>query len=99
MLLMDLASGTLAIRQELITYPNVYSICLGMNIANQTLFIDMTRILWALNIEQAIDIQGNPIVPSKIDCVDEGLVVCVISLSTMISSNLLLFQETCPIQM
>jgi len=58
-----------------VTYGFGKRICLGMNMANQSLFIDIAYILWALNIEQATDGQGNFIIPSKTDCVDEGLVV------------------------
>ncbi|KAF9458686.1 cytochrome P450 [Collybia nuda] len=50
-------------------------ICPGMHLGNQSLFMDIACILWALNIDQATDSQGNPIVPSKDDCVDEGIVV------------------------
>lgn len=46
-----------------------------MNVANQALFIDMASMLWACNIEKALDASGKPIVPSRTDCVDEGLVV------------------------
>ena len=46
-----------------------------MHIANQALFIDIASILWAVNIEKAVDENGSVIVPSRTDCVDEGLVV------------------------
>lgn len=43
--------------------------------ANESLFINIARILWALNIEKATDSQGNQIVPSRSDCIDGGVVV------------------------
>ena len=56
-------------------YDSFSRICLGMHIANQALFIDIASILWAVNIEKAVDKNGSVIVPSRTDCVDEGLVV------------------------
>ncbi|TFK64025.1 cytochrome P450 [Pluteus cervinus] len=50
-------------------------ICIGMNIANQTLFIDIVSLLWAASIEPALDSEGQIIVPSRTECIDEGLVV------------------------
>lgn len=50
-------------------------ICIGLNIANQALFIDVASTLWAASIEPALDDFGNEIVPSRNESVDEGLVV------------------------
>ncbi|KAI0072587.1 cytochrome P450 [Panus rudis PR-1116 ss-1] len=50
-------------------------VCVGMNLANQALFIDIASILWAATIEQAIDENGNFVIPSKDDCIDKGVVV------------------------
>ncbi|THU86529.1 cytochrome P450 [Dendrothele bispora CBS 962.96] len=50
-------------------------ICIGLNIANQGLFIDFASLLWAASIEPAHDENGVEIVPSRTDSVDEGLVV------------------------
>ena len=50
-------------------------ICLGMDVANNSLFINMASILWAANIELERGTDGKPILPSRTDCVDEGLVV------------------------
>ena len=50
-------------------------ICIGMNVANNALFIAMVSILWAANIEPARGIDGKPILPSRTDFVDEGIVV------------------------
>ena len=44
-------------------------------IANQALFIDVASLLWAVSIEKAVGPDGKPIVPSRTECVDEGLVV------------------------
>lgn len=60
-----------------VSYTRVCRNCVGMNVASQSLFMDIACILWALDIEQATDSQGNRIVPSKVDCVDNGIVVWV----------------------
>jgi hypothetical protein len=44
-----------------------------MHIANQALFIDVASLLWAVSIEKAVGPDGKPIVPSRMECVDEGL--------------------------
>lgn len=49
-----------------------------MNIANQALFINIASVLWAVNIEKAYDANGEIIIPSRTDCVDEGLVAYVL---------------------
>ncbi|KIM36078.1 hypothetical protein M413DRAFT_449400 [Hebeloma cylindrosporum] len=49
--------------------------CLGMNVANNALFITMASILWAVNIEPARGTDGKPILPSRTDFVDEAIVV------------------------
>ncbi|KAF7790536.1 hypothetical protein EIP86_001492 [Pleurotus ostreatoroseus] len=51
--------------------------CVGKDLANQTLFIDFATLLWACNIDKAIGADGNPIIPSQADFVDEGVVVYV----------------------
>jgi len=58
-----------------VTYGYGRRICIGMHIANQALFIDIASLLWAVDIDQAIDAKGRAIVPSRTECVDEGLVV------------------------
>lgn len=52
-----------------------HSICPGMFVANQALFINIVTVLWAVNIEKASDASGEPILPSRTDCVDESIVV------------------------
>ena len=49
--------------------------CIGKDVALQTIFMNIACILWAFNIEKALDQTGEPIVPSRTDCIDEGLVV------------------------
>ena len=49
--------------------------CIGKEVATQALFIDIAAMLWAFNIETAVDLNNQPIIPSRADCVDEGLVV------------------------
>lgn len=56
-------------------------ICVGLNLANQMLFIDIATILWALNIDRANGSDGNPIIPSRHDFIDTGIVVLVFFLS------------------
>ena len=62
----------------------IHRICIGMNLANQALFIDIASMLWAASIEKALDADGRPIVPSRTECLDEGLVVYVSSLCYVI---------------
>ena len=46
-----------------------------MHFANQGLFIDIASIVWAVNIEKAVDENGSVIIPSRTESVDEGAVV------------------------
>ncbi|KAK7446329.1 hypothetical protein VKT23_014535 [Stygiomarasmius scandens] len=50
-------------------------ICVGMNLANQALFIDIACLLWAFNIEKAYDENGQVIIPSRTEMIDSGIVV------------------------
>ncbi|KAF5342805.1 hypothetical protein D9758_013368 [Tetrapyrgos nigripes] len=50
-------------------------ICVGLNFANQSLFIDIASLLWAASIEPAYDETGAEIVPSPTEYVDKGVVV------------------------
>ncbi|KAI0681721.1 cytochrome P450 [Cytidiella melzeri] len=49
--------------------------CPGMYFANQSLFIAIATLLWALDIRAPVDEQGNAIMPTTTDCVDLGIVV------------------------
>lgn len=77
MLLTDSENGAFGVPNYFVPYLSVCSICSGMNLANQALFIDIACTLWALHIEQLTDDHGNWIVPSKDDCIDQGIVMCV----------------------
>jgi len=49
-------------------------LCQGMHIAERSLFLAMSRLLWAFNFEKARDIHGNEIVPDAGN-LTEGLIV------------------------
>lgn len=49
--------------------------CVGKEVANQALFIDIATLLWAFDIGKAVDEDGQIIVPSRTDVVDNGLTV------------------------
>ena len=58
-----------------VTYGFGRRICVGRHVANNSLFIDIAIMLWAMNIERMSDDKGNP-VPLDIDgCIEDGLVV------------------------
>ena len=52
-------------------------ICVGLNFANQALFINFATILWAMDICKARDAQGREVTPDPDNLVDAGVVVCV----------------------
>ncbi|KAJ7843627.1 cytochrome P450 [Mycena olivaceomarginata] len=62
-------------------------ICVGLSVANQSLFIDMAYLVWALNIRKAKDSDGNPITPSRTDEIDDGLVVRPVPFTCNITSR------------
>lgn len=49
-------------------------VCQGMHIADRSLFLSISRLLWAFNFEKAVDDQGREIVPDE-DDFSEGLLV------------------------
>ena len=49
--------------------------CLGRHVANDSLFINIAVILWSMNIECAIDGEGNPTPLDVVECVENGIVV------------------------
>jgi hypothetical protein len=55
--------------------PSEFRICACYPFANQTFFIQIAVLLWALNFEKAIDKTGNPITPSKDEFIDAGVVM------------------------
>ena len=51
---------------------------MGQHIANNSLFINIATLLWAMNIERPLDAYGKPI-PLDVDgCIDDGVIVCVL---------------------
>ncbi|PSS37906.1 hypothetical protein PHLCEN_2v248 [Hermanssonia centrifuga] len=50
-------------------------ICPGRDFANQAFFINIATLLWAFDFEKALDNDGQPIIPSRTDCIDEGIMV------------------------
>lgn len=52
-------------------------ICVGRHVANNSLFINISMMLWAMNIEPATDEKGEAL-PMNVDgCIEDGLVVYV----------------------
>ncbi|KAJ3558860.1 hypothetical protein NM688_g677 [Phlebia brevispora] len=49
--------------------------CVGKDLANQALFMDIAAILWAFNIEKATDEKGEAISSSSTDFVEEGVLI------------------------
>ena len=49
--------------------------CVGMHLADQSLFIIMATMLWAFDIKPAVDEKGKEVVPSPDDLVVLGAVV------------------------
>jgi cytochrome P450 len=50
-------------------------ICIGRHVANNALFINISMMLWAMNIERATDEKGE-LLPMDVDgCIEDGLVV------------------------
>ncbi|KAF5365846.1 hypothetical protein D9757_012801 [Collybiopsis confluens] len=58
-----------------VTYGFGRRLCVGRHVANQSLFIDIALMLWALNIENPVDANGKP-APIDVDgFIDDGLVM------------------------
>ncbi|KAI0072737.1 cytochrome P450 [Panus rudis PR-1116 ss-1] len=47
--------------------------CVGVTFASQSLFINIAQLLWAFNIQKAVDADGKEITPSLIDVIDAGV--------------------------
>ncbi|KAJ7309253.1 cytochrome P450 [Mycena albidolilacea] len=60
---------------EYVTYGFGRRICMGKDVANNALFINIASMLSALDFAAPIDDSGNKILPSRTACVDKGLVV------------------------
>lgn len=50
-------------------------ICVGMNLANNSVFINIVSMLWAVSIKRAIGPDGKEIIPDSTKLVDSGLIV------------------------
>ncbi|THH03981.1 hypothetical protein EW146_g10300 [Bondarzewia mesenterica] len=58
-----------------VTYGFGRRICIGRHVANNSLFINIAVMLWAMNIERVTDKNGD-VLPLDVDgCVEDGLVV------------------------
>ena len=53
-------------------------VCVGLNFANQVIFINIATALWALDIRKARDAHGHEITPDPNALVDAGVVVYVV---------------------
>ncbi|KAF4777390.1 cytochrome P450 [Colletotrichum scovillei] len=49
-------------------------LCQGTHIADRSLFLSISRLLWAFNLEKAVDTEGNEITPNADDLTDGFLV-------------------------
>ncbi|KAJ3927993.1 MAG: cytochrome P450 [Lentinula lateritia] len=58
-----------------VTYGFGRRLCIGRHVANNSLFIDIACLLWAVNIGPVHDSQGNPIMPIESKSINDGLVV------------------------
>ncbi|TFK80623.1 cytochrome P450 [Polyporus arcularius HHB13444] len=50
-------------------------ICVGLEFANQALFINFATVLWAMNISKAADVAGRDVTPDPNEVIDSGVVV------------------------
>ncbi|KAF5343053.1 hypothetical protein D9758_011137 [Tetrapyrgos nigripes] len=50
-------------------------VCVGMNLANNALFINIVSILWAVNVKCPVGPDGKKIIPDRNKFIDDGLVV------------------------
>ncbi|KAB5578068.1 putative cytochrome P450 oxidoreductase [Coniochaeta sp. 2T2.1] len=71
--LADAAANPDASKRDQFTFGAGRRICPGIHVAERSLFLGMSRILWAFNIEPALDNQGKPIIPDQ-DKLTQGFV-------------------------
>nr|WGZ60618.1 cytochrome P450 [Fusarium tricinctum] len=69
----DAAANPDASKRDQFTFGAGRRICPGIHVAERSLFLGMSRILWAFNIEPALDKEGNPILPDP-DKLTQGFV-------------------------
>ncbi|KAH8906486.1 putative cytochrome P450 [Coniochaeta sp. PMI_546] len=63
--LADAAANPEASKRDQFTFGAGRRICPGIHVAERSLFLGMSRMLWAFNIEPAIDDKGQPIIPNQ----------------------------------
>jgi len=73
-------SGTLRenlpdLRDNTVSFGFGRRICPGRDFANNTMWIDMTYLLWAFEFERAKDADGKEIVPGEMELEDHGLAI------------------------
>jgi cytochrome P450 len=61
--LADAAANGDESKRDQFTFGAGRRICPGMHVAERSLFLGMSRMLWAFNIESALDERGDPIIP------------------------------------
>ncbi|CEF87210.1 hypothetical protein FGSG_11389 [Fusarium graminearum PH-1] len=71
--LADAAANPDASKRDQFTFGAGRRICPGIHVAERSLFLGMSRILWAFNIEPALDEMGRPILPDP-DKLTQGFV-------------------------
>jgi len=60
-----------------VTFGSGRRICPGRQVGNDSLFINLAVLLWALDFERLTDSDGKPASLDLDGCIDDGLVVCV----------------------
>lgn len=76
-------------------------LCPGIHIADRSMFLATSRLLWAFRFENEIDELGNKIVPDRLDVTQGSLVqpvsfpVCILPRSQMHASTVTKSWETC----
>ncbi|KAL3483239.1 cytochrome P450 [Aspergillus germanicus] len=69
----DAAANPDASKRDAFTFGAGRRICPGIHVAERSLFLGMSRILWAFDIRPALDDKGNEIIPDK-DRLTQGFV-------------------------
>ena len=49
--------------------------CIGTRVAKESMFISIAMMLWAVNVECAVDKWGNRVSLDVVDCIEDGLAV------------------------
>jgi len=61
--------------------------CIGTKVAKESMFIAIAVMLWAMNVECAIDEWGNAVPLDVVDCIEDGLAVRPISFRAKVTSR------------